>query len=94
MTMLVWCPSSSARATARLRFPAHQGIHPVAHDDLFDPLTQATSWYGEVVAKLAVHGRGPSAERCVDGCVRAFGVTMTAFGDPLYNQGPLPELFG
>jgi hypothetical protein len=24
----------------------------------------------------------------------AFGVPMTAFGDPVYNAGPLPELFG
>jgi hypothetical protein len=24
----------------------------------------------------------------------AFGVPMTAFGDPAYNKGPLPELFG
>ena len=27
------------------------------------------------------------------GVAGALGVPMTAFGDPLYNQGPLPELF-
>jgi hypothetical protein len=125
-----------------------KGIHPVAHDYLVDPLTQATSWYCDVVAKLVLDFQntkesdgssvldntiillasevgqyhefinipmvlfggsklGLTGGRCLryTGAGRtpsdvwtavsgAFGVPMTTFGDPLYNQGPLPELFG
>jgi hypothetical protein len=125
-----------------------KGIHPTAHDYKIDPLTQATSWYCDVVAKFVLDlatakeadgssvldntivmlasevgqyhefnnipmvlfggsklglkggrclrytgaGRTPSdVWTAISG---AFGVPMTAFGDPAYNAGPLPELFG
>ncbi len=125
-----------------------KGIHPTAHDYKVDPLTQATSWYCDVVAKfvldlattmeadgssvldntiimlasevgqyhefnnipLVLFGGsklGLKGGRCLryTGAGRtpadvwtavsaAFGVPMTAFGDPAYNAGPLPELFG
>jgi hypothetical protein len=123
-----------------------KGIHPTAHDYSVAPLTQATAWYCDFVAKfvqelsmikesdgssildntiivmssdvsqyheftnvpmvlfggsklglkggrvLKYTGRTPSD--VWTGVSGAFGVPMTAFGDPLYNQGPLPELFG
>jgi hypothetical protein len=123
-----------------------KGIHPTAHDYSVAPLTAATAWYCDAVAKfvqdlatvkesdgssvldntiivmssdvaqyheftnvpmvlfggsklglkggrcLKYTGRTPSdVWTAVSG---AFGVPMTAFGDPAYNKGPLPELFG
>jgi hypothetical protein len=123
-----------------------KGIHPTAHDYAFAPLTLATAWYCDMVAKFVADlqsvkeidgsslldntiivmssdvaqyhefvnvpmvlfggsklglkggrvlkyapGRTPSD--VWTGVAGAFGVPMTAFGDPLYNQGPLPELF-
>jgi hypothetical protein len=123
-----------------------KGIHPTAHDYSVAPLTQATAWYCDVVAKFVLElaalkesdgssvldntiivmssdvaqyheftnvpmvlfggsklglkggrvlrytGRTPSD--VWTGVAGAFGVPMTAFGDPAYNKGPLPELFG
>jgi hypothetical protein len=123
-----------------------RGIHPTAHDYLVEPLTQATAWYCDRVAKFVLDLQ---ATKDADGssildntivvlasevgqyheftnipmvlfggaklglkggrCLRYSGRTpsdvwtavagaldapMPTFGDPLYNQGPLPELFG
>jgi hypothetical protein len=124
-----------------------RGIHPTAHDYQVDPLTKATAWYCDIVAKLVLDfqntkeadgsslldntiivlasevgqyheflnipvvlfggsklglkggrclrytGQGRTAADIWTGVSAAFGVQMTAFGDPLYNKGPLPELF-
>ncbi len=123
-----------------------KGIHPTAHDYLVEPLTQATNWYCDAVAKFVLDLQ---ATKDADGssildntivvlasevgqyheftnipmvlfggaklglkggrCLRYSGRTpsdvwtavagaldapMATFGDPLYNMGPLPELFG
>ena len=123
-----------------------KGIHPTAHDYSVGPLTQATAWYCDLIAKFALDlanvkesdgssvldntiivmssdvaqyheftnvpmvllggsKLGLKGGRCLRFAGRtpsdvwtavagAFGVPMTAFGDPAYNAGPLPELFG
>ncbi len=123
-----------------------KGIHPVAHDYAAAPLTQATAWYCDVVAKFlldlqtakesdgssvldntivvmssdvaqyhefnnipmvlfggsklglkggrCLHYTGRTPSDVWTAVAGAFGVPMTAFGDPAYNKGPLPELFG
>jgi len=123
-----------------------KGIHPVARDYAAAPLTQATAWYCDLVAKFlldlqtakesdgssildntivamssdvaqfhefnnipmvlfggsklglkggrCLHYTGRTPSDVWTAVAGAFGVPMTAFGDPAYNKGPLPELFG